>query len=150
MNLVKMSKKNPGLPQLTRAEETVMQALWQYDKAFVKDIIAQMPEPKPHANTVNTVFKILAEKGFVKSCVNPDFQLKKGAEIVNVDENYFRPTEVELLIGNPAKAKAKLGWEPSHTLNDLVREMVAADLDTFKKEKHLIDSGFFISQSIEH
>ena len=58
--------------------------------------------------------------------------------------------EVELLIGNPAKAKAKLGWEPSHTLNDLVREMVAADLDTFKKEKHLINSGFVIKSSIEH
>jgi GDPmannose 4,6-dehydratase len=92
----------------------------------------------------------IKEKGFVKSCANPDFQLKEGAEIVNVDENYFRPTEVELLIGNPAKAKAKLGWEPSHTLNDLVGEMVAADLDTFKKEKHLRDSGFFITQSIEH
>ena len=90
------------------------------------------------------------EVGVVKSCSNPDVQLMEGTEVVKVDENYFRPTEVELLIGNPAKAKAKLGWEPSSTLSDLVREMVAADLDKFKKEKHLIDSGFFISQSIEH
>ena len=90
------------------------------------------------------------EVGVVKSCSNPDYQLKAGAEIVNVDENYFRPTEVDLLIGDATKAKTKLGWTPSHTLTDLVREMVAADLDTFKKEKHLLDSGFFISQSIEH
>jgi predicted transcriptional regulator len=62
-----MPKKNTTLPQLTRAEETVMQALWQYEKALVKDIIAAMPEPKPHANTVNTVLKVLAEKGFVTS-----------------------------------------------------------------------------------
>ena len=90
------------------------------------------------------------EVGFVKSCNNPEFQLKAGTEVVNVDENYFRPTEVELLIGNPAKAKEKLGWTPSYSLDKLVSEMVASDLDRFKKEKHLIDSGFFISQSIEH
>ena len=90
------------------------------------------------------------EIGIVKSCSNPDFQLAKGTEVVNVDENYFRPTEVDLLIGDPTKAKTKLGWSPSHTLSDLVREMVASDLDKFKKEKHLIDSGFIISQSIEH
>src|SRR5665213_4129530 len=90
------------------------------------------------------------ERGVVKSCSNPDFQIATGTEVVKVDKNYFRPTEVELLIGNPAKAKAKLGWEPSHTLHELVKEMVAADLDTFKKEKHLRDSGFFITQSIEH
>jgi GDPmannose 4,6-dehydratase len=90
------------------------------------------------------------EVGIVKSCNNPDYQLKPGTEVVNVDENYFRPTEVDLLIGDATKAKTKLGWTPSHTLNDLVREMVAADLDTFKKEKHLLDSGFFISHSIEH
>ena len=101
---------------------------------------------------IEVVFKGsgVKEIGIVKSCSNPNFQLEEGTEVVNVDENYFRPTEVELLIGNPAKAKAKLGWEPSHTLSDLVREMVASDLDKFKKEKHLIDSGFFISQSIEH
>lgn len=59
-----MAKKQE-LPQLTKAEERVMRALWQYDTAFVRDIIAKMPEPKPHANTVNTLLKILAEKGFV-------------------------------------------------------------------------------------
>ena len=60
-----MPKKKTELPQLTRAEERVMKALWEYDGAFVRDIIAEMPEPKPHANTVNTILKILAEKGFV-------------------------------------------------------------------------------------
>lgn len=90
------------------------------------------------------------EVAVVSKCSNPEFQLKPGTEVVKVDENYFRPTEVDLLIGDATKAKTKLGWTPSHTLQDLVREMVAADLDTFKKEKHLRDSGFFITQSIEH
>lgn len=90
------------------------------------------------------------EVGVVKGCADKGFNLEKGAEVVKIDENYFRPTEVDLLIGDATKAKTKLGWTPSYTLNDLVREMVAADLDTFKKEKHLLDSGFFISQSIEH
>ena len=60
-----MPEKKTDLPQLTKAEERVMKALWQYEAAFVRDIINAMPEPKPHANTVNTILKILAEKGFV-------------------------------------------------------------------------------------
>ena len=50
---------------LTKAEEQIMQALWQLDKAFVKDLIDILPEPKPHYNTVSTIIKILADKGFV-------------------------------------------------------------------------------------
>lgn len=53
--------------QLTKAEEAVMKALWGQEPAFVREIIEAMPSPKPHANTVNTVLKILAEKGFVAS-----------------------------------------------------------------------------------
>lgn len=62
-----MPQKKTEQPQLSKAEERVMKALWQHDKAFVRDIIAAMPAPKPHANTVNTILKILADKGFVTS-----------------------------------------------------------------------------------
>lgn len=62
-----MPRKKNELPQLTRAEESVMKALWQQEPALVRDIIAAMPAPRPHANTVNTILKILAEKGFVES-----------------------------------------------------------------------------------
>jgi predicted transcriptional regulator len=62
-----VAPKKQELPALTRAEESVMKALWNYEPALVRDIIAEMPEPKPHANTVNTILKILAEKGFVSS-----------------------------------------------------------------------------------
>ncbi|XZF15731.1 BlaI/MecI/CopY family transcriptional regulator [Chitinophagaceae bacterium MMS25-I14] len=60
-----MPKKKTELPQLTKAEERIMNVLWQHEAAFVRDIIGGMPEPKPHANTVNTILKILADKGFV-------------------------------------------------------------------------------------
>ena len=53
---------------------------------------------------------------------------KTGDVLVAIDPRYFRPTEVDLLLGDPAKAKAKLGWEHKSTMEDLVREMVAADL----------------------
>lgn len=56
-------KTNPKT--LTKAEEEIMQALWQLDKAFVKDIVDLLPAPKPHYNTVSTIIKILCDKGFV-------------------------------------------------------------------------------------
>jgi GDPmannose 4,6-dehydratase len=64
-----------------------------------------------------------------------------GQTVLQVDPKYFRPTEVELLIGDPSKAKQKLGWKPSYDLNALVKEMVQADLDYFKREKYLMDGG---------
>ncbi len=89
------------------------------------------------------------EKGFVKSCSNADYQLSIGTEVVAVDPRYFRPTEVELLIGDPTKANTKLGWKPKYDLNGLVQEMVAADLDIFKREKLLHESGYKIKNQFE-
>lgn len=89
------------------------------------------------------------EKGFVKSCSNPDYQLRAGSEVVAVDPRYYRPTEVDLLIGNPTKAKTKLGWKPKYDLQGLVKEMVAADVDLFRKEKLLKESGFKIKNQFE-
>jgi GDPmannose 4,6-dehydratase len=67
----------------------------------------------------------------------------------SVDPRYFRPTEVELLIGDPTKAKEKLGWTAQCTLPELVKEMVAADLNTFKKERLLKEAGFKIFRQYE-
>jgi GDPmannose 4,6-dehydratase len=72
------------------------------------------------------------EKGTVIACSHPDYQLPIGKEVVAIDPEYFRPTEVELLIGDASKAKAILGWQPKHTVKELVQEMVASDLETFK------------------
>jgi GDPmannose 4,6-dehydratase len=74
------------------------------------------------------------ERGYVVSCSNAEFQIEPGKEIVAVDPAYFRPTEVELLIGDPTKSKTKLGWVPEYDLPALVKEMVAADIEIFKRD----------------
>jgi GDPmannose 4,6-dehydratase len=69
----------------------------------------------------------------VVTCENPEYQLEIGSTVVKVDEEYFRPTEVELLIGDPTKSKTKLGWEPKYDLAALVEDMISSDLKIFKK-----------------
>ena len=61
--------------------------------------------------------------------------------IIEIDPKYFRPTEVDLLVGDSSKAKTILGWEPTHTLEDLIKEMVASDIELFKRDRYLIDGG---------
>jgi GDPmannose 4,6-dehydratase len=72
------------------------------------------------------------EIAVVKNCNNPDYQIPIGTKVVAVDKAYFRPTEVELLIGDPSKAKQNLMWEPKYDLMQLCREMMLADLKLFK------------------
>ena len=74
------------------------------------------------------------EKGVIAACNNEEYQLEIGKEVVAVDPRYFRPTEVELLIGDPTKSKTKLGWEPKYDLPALVKEMVAGDVELFRKK----------------
>jgi GDPmannose 4,6-dehydratase len=64
----------------------------------------------------------------VESCTNPAYQLEIGKVVVRVDPSYYRPTEVDLLLGDPTKAKTQLGWEPEYDLASLVKEMVHSDL----------------------
>jgi GDPmannose 4,6-dehydratase len=81
------------------------------------------------------------EKGFVVSCSNPEYQLEIGKNVVCVDPNYFRPTEVELLIGDATKSKTKLGWEPKYDLQALVKDMMQADIELFKRDTYLMEGG---------
>ncbi len=88
------------------------------------------------------------EIGVVKSC-NREYQIPEGTVVVKVDPRYFRPTEVELLIGDGTKAKEKLGWTPKYTLSELVQEMVEADIQLFRSEVLLKESGFVIKNQYE-
>jgi GDPmannose 4,6-dehydratase len=81
------------------------------------------------------------EKGYIVSCSNPAYQIKEGTEVVCVDPRYFRPTEVDLLIGDPTKAKTKLGWEPKQNLESLVKDMMQHDLQLFERDKYLLQGG---------
>ncbi|MEN2489792.1 GDP-mannose 4,6-dehydratase [Flavobacterium sp. B11] len=82
------------------------------------------------------------EKGFVKSCSNPEFQIERGKEVLAVDPKYFRATEVDLLIGDPTKAQTKLGWECKYDLLALVKDMMQSDLKLMKKDQYLKDGGY--------
>ena len=69
--------------------------------------------------------------------------------IIEVDPNYFRPTEVEMLIGDATKARQKLGWEPKHSLHDLVKDMIQSDLEDARKDEHLKNGGYEINDPQE-
>ena len=81
------------------------------------------------------------ETASVVSCSNPEYQLVTGKEVIAVDAAYFRPTEVDLLIGDPTKSKTKLGWEPKYDLPALVKDMIEADLTLFKRDAYLMEGG---------
>ncbi|HEU4607230.1 MAG TPA: GDP-mannose 4,6-dehydratase [Chitinophagaceae bacterium] len=89
------------------------------------------------------------EKAIVKEISDASYAFTIGQEVLAIDPKYFRPTEVDLLIGDPTKAKQKLGWEPKCTLPELVKEMVASDLNLFRKEKMLKDAGYEILRQYE-
>lgn len=89
------------------------------------------------------------ETAVVSSCSNPEYQLEIGREVVAVDPRYYRPTEVDLLIGDASKAREKLGWEPKYDLRMLVKEMVDADVELFLREKALNEKGFKIKNQYE-
>ncbi|MDP5121054.1 MAG: GDP-mannose 4,6-dehydratase [Spirosomaceae bacterium] len=86
------------------------------------------------------------EVAYVAACANPEYQLEIGQKVVAVDAAYYRPTEVELLIGDPTKAKTKLGWVPKYDLAALVSEMVAADVNLFKNRSGLNKAGLTIGE----
>ncbi|HEY4335051.1 MAG TPA: GDP-mannose 4,6-dehydratase [Puia sp.] len=100
---------------------------------------------------VELEFKGKAEKevGVVTASTNPDFPVPVGKEVIAVDDRYYRPTEVDLLIGDATKAQQKLGWKPVYTLPMLVKEMVDADVQLFRKERVLKESGFQVKNQYE-
>ncbi|WP_333799996.1 GDP-mannose 4,6-dehydratase [Phnomibacter sp.] len=89
------------------------------------------------------------EKAVVKAVASPDIKVQPGTVVVAIDAAYYRPTEVDLLIGDPTKAKTQLGWQPKYDLPALVKEMVASDLALFRREKLLKDQGFQVLNQYE-
>jgi len=87
----------------------------------------------------------------IVNCVTGDKapNIKTGDTIVRVDPRYFRPAEVETLLGDPAKAKAKLGWVPEITVEEMCAEMVSSDLDVAKRHALLVEHGYEIPVTVE-
>ncbi|HTS44945.1 MAG TPA: GDP-mannose 4,6-dehydratase [Puia sp.] len=145
---------------------------WGHAKDYVEAmwLILQQPEPEDYviATGVTTTVRDFVrmafseigielefegkddkEAGIVVSSSHPEFQVKPGKKVVVVDPKYYRPTEVDVLIGDASKARRKLGWKPKYDLPMLVKEMVNADVDIFRKEKLLKESGFYVKNQYE-
>jgi len=91
------------------------------------------------------------EKGIVSKIMYPnETKLKVGETIIKIDPRYYRPTEVETLLGDPTKAKEKLGWTPQITVQEMIKEMVKYDLDQAKQHAILKSHGFSISVTQEN
>ena len=89
------------------------------------------------------------EKAFVSRCSNDEFQLEIGKEVLSIDPNYYRPTEVDFLVGDPSKAKEKLGWVAEHDLASLIKDMMKSDINLMKKDQYLKTGGYKHSSNLE-
>lgn len=137
---------------------------WGHAKDYVEAMYLMLQQDEPEdfviATGVTTKVRDFVEKSFlevgielefsgegideiasVKSCSNPEFQVEKGKVVVQIDSKYFRPTEVDLLLGDPTKANTKLGWKPRYNLDELINDMVQSDVKLFKRDKLLKDGG---------
>ena len=87
-----------------------------------------------------------SETATITTVSNPDFAAKPGQVVLAVDDTYYRPTEVDQLLGDASKAKRNLGWEPKHSVDELIAEMMQSDMALFRREKYLRDSGMAIRE----
>lgn len=152
-----VAKMALGLQETTYLGNMDAQRDWGHAKDYVKAMWLMLQQDEPEDFVIATgittsvrefvrlAFKaagiIVAFKGeneneiaVVESCSNPEFKVKVGQTVVKVDKAYYRPTEVELLIGDPSKAKEKLNWTSEYDLNSLIEEMVESDLNLFKND----------------
>ena len=93
--------------------------------------------------------KGLNEIAVIKKCNNPAYQVPENQIVIKVDPSYYRPTEVELLIGDPTKAETKLGWTKKYDLDKLISEMVDSDLDYFKQKITLTNAGYTVKSETD-
>jgi GDPmannose 4,6-dehydratase len=145
---------------------------WGHAKDYVKAMYLMLQQDTPEdyviatgitteiREFVNLTFKEIGiqiefrgkgvdEKAFIVECTNPDFKLEKGKEILAVDKEYFRPTEVDLLIGDPTKANKQLNWQPEYDLKALIKDMIWSDIKLMRKEQYLRDGGFKVMNYYE-
>lgn len=138
---------------------------WGHAKDYVKAMYLMMQQEKPEDYVIATGItttvrdftkaafreagievsfhgKGIDEVGIVEKCNNPGFDVEKGQTVVKVDPSYFRPTEVDILVGDASKARKQLGWKPEYSLNELIKDMIQADLQLVKREKYLNDGGY--------
>lgn len=136
---------------------------WGHAKDYIRGMWLMLQQDKPDDYVLATNKKISVRKFVEMSFSEIGIDIKwigegvdeKGVDsetgdvLVDIDSKYFRPAEVDLLIGDYSKAKSELGWEPKYTVEELCREMVRSDLELFKKEKYLKEGGYYIKEQFE-
>jgi GDPmannose 4,6-dehydratase len=145
---------------------------WGHAKDYVEAmwLMLQQPEPEDYviATGVTTSVRDFVTMAFSEAGIDLEFRgsdeketaiiagirnkssnVRIGQEVVAVDPKYYRPTEVDLLIGDATKARTQLQWTPKYNLQGLIKEMVQADLEVFRQEKLLKDSGFTVKNQYE-
>lgn len=167
-----VSKMALGLQQCSYVGNLDSKRDWGHAKDYVRGMWLMLQQDEPEdfvlATGVTTTireFIIMAfkhvgvelsfsgegieEVATIKSCNNDKYKFKVGQEVIKIDSKYFRPTEVDLLIGDPTKANTKLGWKPEYNLQDLVTEMMDSDLELFKRDKYLLKGGHQVLRQTE-
>ena len=144
---------------------------WGHAKDYIEGMYLMLQQDKPEdfvlATGITTTIREFVKMAFAELGIELGFKgnddneegyvvkntgsynLKVGQVIVKVDPKYYRPTEVDLLIGDPTKAMTKLGWKPKYDLAASVKEMIESDLEIFKKELLLKENGYKITKESE-
>ena len=129
---------------------------WGHAKDYVEGMWRILQQDKPEdfvlATGITTTIRDFCKMTFKRLGIELEFKgegvkekgidKKSGKVIIEVDPKYFRPTEVDLLLGDAEKARKKLGWEPKYSLEELIQEMVDCDLEEAKREKFLKEQGY--------
>jgi len=136
---------------------------WGHAKDYVEGMWLMLQQDKPDDYILATNKKMSVRK-FIelsfkeigvdilwdgKGVNEKGYNKENGLLLVEIDPKYFRPNEVDLLLGDYSKSKEILGWEPKHTINELITEMVQSDIKKFKKDKYLKSGGFEIYNTYE-
>ena len=144
---------------------------WGHAKDYIEGMYLMLQQDKPEdfvlATGITTTIREFVKKAFAELGIELGFKgsddaeegyvvkntgsynLKEGQVVIKVDPKYYRPTEVDLLIGDPTKAMTKLGWKLKYDLAALVKEMIASDLEIFKKELLLKENGYAVTKESE-
>lgn len=128
---------------------------WGHAKDYVEGMWRMLQQDEPEDFVLATGIKITVREFINMAFAEVGITLKwegtaeneKGTDantgkvIVEIDPKYYRPAEVDLLVGDATKAKTKMGWTPTYTVSELCKEMVQSDLELFKRDKYLLDGG---------
>ena len=119
---------------------------WGHAKDYVRAMYAILQQDEPSDYVIATGITTVKKVG---DAYLENFKKRVGEEVVGVDPQYFRPTEVELLIGDATKARTRLGWEPEYSLAALIEDMMKNDIKLMKKESYLKEGGYKILNYFE-